>query len=40
MSRWHDDPEDIERRIARALIVGAYTDVSACEYLGRVSGWD
>lgn len=40
MSRWHDDPETMERRIYRALVVQEYTDVSATEYIRRVKAND
>lgn len=36
MSKWSKAREkDIDQRIARALIVGEYTDESALDYLGR-----
>lgn len=42
MSKWWDDPEDIERRIARALVVAEYgpDDVDALDYLAAAKNWD
>jgi hypothetical protein len=38
MSRYHDDPDTARRRIYRALVVDAYTDVSWAEYIRRAKG--
>jgi len=40
MSKWTRDSAELERRIARALIVGEYTDERAIDYLGRTSRAD
>jgi hypothetical protein len=41
MSYW-DDPEDINRRIYRGLVVQEFgpEDVDALEYIRRRKGWD
>jgi hypothetical protein len=40
MSRWTDDPEEVEERIAQGLIVQEYgpDDVDALEYIRRAKG--
>lgn len=42
MSRWWDDPDDIERRIHRGLLVQEFheADIDALEYIRRQKGWD
>lgn len=40
MSKWWPEPEELERDIARALVVGEFgpEDVSALDYLGDGGG--
>jgi hypothetical protein len=40
MSKWSKSSAELKRRIARALIVGEYTDERAIDYLGRTSRAD
>jgi hypothetical protein len=35
MSKWTDDPETVERRIWRSLVVQEFGDVDALEYIRR-----
>lgn len=42
MSKWTDDAETMDRRIARGLIVQQYgpDDVDALDYIAATKGWD
>lgn len=42
MSRYWDDPDVIDRRIARGLIVQEYgpEGIDALDYIGAAKGWD